>query len=53
MASVMYRNKTSKKTATYPQPNPRLERSEGWERVEQPVKKSADDKPKAKPKPKA
>ena len=46
MASVTYRNKTSKKTATYSQPNPRLERSEGWERVGQPPKKPADAKPK-------
>lgn len=48
MASFTYRNKTSKKTATYPQPNPRLERLEGWELVGQPVKKPADAKPKPK-----
>lgn len=49
MASVTYRNKTSKKTATYSQPNPRLERSESWKLVE-PPKKPADAKPDPKPK---
>ena len=42
MASFKYRNKRTKKVATYAQPNNRLKKSKDWEEVTE---------PKAKPKP--